>query len=95
MRGAAGEYVVFSPEGQYKFTLCGKQEMTMAGAGTVSTDGSTLTILDRQPDRVVKIVFDIATSTGKAKIKMVMPEGIMPFTIKSTNPNAVCSCSAR
>jgi uncharacterized delta-60 repeat protein len=96
MRGAdPGQYVVFNPDGHYKFALCGKQDMTLSGTGAVSTDGTTLTITDRQSDRMVKIVFDTGASTGKAKIKMIMPDGIVPFSIKSTNPNAVCSCAAR
>jgi hypothetical protein len=96
MRGAEpGQYLVFNPDGYYKFALCGKQEMTLSGTGAVSTDGNTLTITDRQSDRAVKIVFDTSTSTGKAKIKMIMPDGIVPFSIKSSNPNAVCSCAAR
>jgi len=96
MKGAdAGQYIVFSPDGHYKFALCGKQEMTLSGTGDASLDGSTLTITDRQSDRMVKIVFDTATSTGKAKIKMIMPIGVVPFSIKSTNPNSVCSCAGR
>ena len=96
MKGAEpGQYIVFSPDGHYKFTLSGKQDMTLSGTGTVSTDGTISTITDRQSDRVVKIVFDTATSTGKAKIKMIMPDGVVPFSIKSTSPNAVCSCAGR
>jgi uncharacterized delta-60 repeat protein len=90
-----GDYVVFNPDGQYKFAICGKTEMTLSGTGTVTVDGTTLTIVDRQPDRIVKIMFDTGTSAGKAKVKMLMPDGVVPFSIKSTNPNAVCSCAAR
>ena len=90
-----GDYVVFDPDGHYKFALCGKQEMALSGIGGVSVDGTALTITDRQPDRVVKITYDSNSSTGKAKIRMIMPDGVVPFTIKATNPNAVCSCAAR
>jgi uncharacterized delta-60 repeat protein len=90
-----GDYVLFNPDGHYKFALCGKTEMTLSGVGAVSLDGTALTITDRQADRVVKISYDTAASTGKAKIKMVMPDGVVPFSIKSTNRNAVCSCAAR
>jgi uncharacterized delta-60 repeat protein len=90
-----GDYVVFDPDGHYKFALCGKKEMALSGIGGVSVDGTALTITDRQPDRVVKITYDSNSSTGKAKIRMIMPDGVVPFTIKATNPNAVCSCAAR
>ena len=96
MRSAgSGEYLTFSPDGHYKFTFCGNTEMTLSGIGAVQLDGTVLTITDRQPDRVIKVTFDTSSSTGKAKIRMVMPEGVVPFSIKSTNPNAVCSCSVR
>jgi uncharacterized delta-60 repeat protein len=96
MRGSSdGDYVVFDPDGHYKFALCGKMEMVLSGTGAVALGGSAFTITDRQPDRVVKISYDTATSTGKAKIRMVMPDGVVPFSIKSTNPNAICSCAVR
>jgi uncharacterized delta-60 repeat protein len=89
-----GDYVIFNPDGRYTFALCGNREMKLSGTGSVSVDGSTITVVDRQPDRAVKIAFDTNTATGKAKIKMVMPEGVVPFTIRSSSPNAVCSCAA-
>ena len=80
--------LVNSFTGNYLFPLPGGT--SLSGTGTVTRQGCTITLTDRQPDRRVQGNIDPCTQTGSASVQVVSPK--VKFTIIDRNmTNNTCA----
>jgi len=81
-----------SVTGAYTSTQC-STGFTVSGVGTVTTNGSTITLTHFQNPKFNTVSVNTSTNTGTASIKTVNGLSIVTYGIKDTNTlNNTCAC---
>ena len=90
---ATGDYVQFnSVTGAYTTKQC-STGFTMGGVGTVTTNGSTITLTHNATGIFNKVTVNTTTHVGSAAIRVVNGLSIVSYNIKdSDTTNNTCSC---
>jgi hypothetical protein len=88
-----GDYIQFNTvTGVYVTKQC-STGFTAQGVGTVTTNGSTITLTQNGPNNFNSVTVDTSTHTGKAAIRVVMGLKIVAYNIGDSNYlNNTCVC---
>jgi hypothetical protein len=79
--------------GAYSFIQC-SSGFTQTGTGTVTTNGSTVTLIDNATDHFVSASVNTSTHTGSASVQKKTGNTLKAFNIKdSDTTNNTCACA--